>query len=84
MFNDIKQKYLIKQTGHLVPMGQITRESFGPSRNETEWLKAKIVSLSGTPSGKISDMYKQLVSLASLPVSNYIDSNRKTWFLNNS
>lgn len=84
MFNDIKQKYLIKQTGHLAPLGQMEQEVFSPKMNETEWLRETISGLGGTPVGKISDMWKQLLALSSLPVTNSLNANKKTYYKNNS
>ncbi len=85
-FNSDKQKYLIKQTGHLAgSLGQMERESWGTNRNENEWLKSKIKALGGTPSSNyIADLYKQLVSLASYPTSNFVNENRRTWYRQNS
>lgn len=83
-FNQTKQSYLIKQTGHLAPMGQMEQEVFSPKTNEVEWLRETISGLGGTPTGKQSDLWKQLVSLASYPTSNYLNENKKTWYKNNS
>lgn len=81
-FNDQKQKFLIKQTTHLVPMGQAQREVYNltSSRNELEWLRKKVTN----PVGRISDLWKQLLAQNSLPVSNSVNANRKTYFTANS
>lgn len=81
LFNDTKQKFLIGQTRHLAPMGQMQRELYSPKLNETEWLIKTIASLGGTPVGKKSDMWKQLNSLESNPVGKTVSENQKIYYL---
>lgn len=84
MFNNIKQKYLIKQTGILAPLGQLSKIHFGSATNEVLWLRTTIAGLGGTPTGKQSDLWKQLNALSGLQVTNSINENRKAYFQANT
>lgn len=84
MFNSIKQKFLIKQTGHLAPMGQMQKEVYSPKLNETEWLRSKVAQAGGVPNGRTADLWQQLNGLLGYPVANFINENRKIYFQNNS
>ena len=79
-YNQQKQIYLIKQTNSLKPLGQMQKEVYGSKRNEVEWLRNTISGLEATPTGKLSDLWKQLNALSSLQVSNSINANRKIYF----
>lgn len=83
-FNDTKQKFLIKATGHRAPLQQMQKEVYSPGRNEQEWLRIKVNAAGGTPTGYISDMWKQLNGLLGYTVANTVNANRLIYWQKNS
>ena len=84
IFNEAKLKFLITATGHLAPEGQMAREVYGPSKNELNWLRKTISGLGSTPTGKLSDLWKQLNAISLLPVHQNINANRREYYVKNS
>lgn len=75
--NDIKRRYYVSQIGGSAANVQSLHDL------EVQWLRKDIIDNSGTPNGDaVSDLWKQAVATRGLRVSQFLDENRKTFYLN--
>lgn len=87
----IEREYLIKQTGVNLALNDMRERLYhaagatGTGADlEKNWLRIRIVALGGTPNGNyLNGLWKQLVSVASLPVTNSLEENRRTYWIAN-
>jgi len=81
MFNDTQQKFIINTLGRIDSLQAV----YKPYSNELEWLRAQIVALEGTPSSNyVADLWKQLLALSNLPITNSLNANKLTYYRANS
>lgn len=75
--NDIKRQYYVLQIGGL------SADVKSLSDLERQWLRKDITDNSGTPNGdEISDLWKQALAARGLRVSQFLNDNKKTFYLN--
>ncbi len=76
-FNDIKRKYYVSQ------IGGASADVKSLVDLERQWLRKDITDNSGVPNGgEVSDLWKQALAARGLRVSQFIDENKKTYYLN--
>ena len=75
--NDIKRRYYVSQ------IGGASADVKSLSDLERQFLRKDITDNSGVPvGGELSDLWKQALAARGLRVSQFIDENKKTYYLN--
>ena len=75
--NDIKRRYYVSQ------IGGASADVNSLVDLERQWLRKDITDNSGVPNGgELSDLWKQALAARGLRVSQFIDENKKTYYLN--
>jgi hypothetical protein len=72
--SDLKRRYFISK------IGGTNKDSLVDM--EKQWLRSVIVAGGGTPSGSLSNLWKQAVMVSGLRVSNSVDENQNTFYSN--
>ena len=76
-FNDLKRRYYVSQ------IGGASSDVKSLIDLERQWLRKDITDNSGVPNGgEVSDLWKQALAARGLRVSQFIDENKKTYYLN--
>lgn len=88
--SQIERDWFIKKTGSGAPTNELKKRYYlsqGATGSflaelETSWLNIAIRTAGGIPTGNMtSDLWKQLLSALGLQVTNYLDQNKRTYYV---